>query len=641
MIPLSAFGDDRQRVLDATDIVQLIGEHLALRPKGREYVGLCPFHDDHKPSMTVVPAKGIYKCFSCGAGGDAFGFVMDYHKMSFREALQYLAERANIKLTPRAPRRTSSSSGPDQIPFDEAPEHDPSLSRRALLDANQFAHEFFRVILNHPEHGRAARELIQRRAIAPEMVAHFGLGAAPDKWDGLAATIAARKINPAPFVAAGLFKRRDDGGLYDAFRNRLIFPITDQIGRVIAFGGRRLSDERRPDGTEDAKYLNSAESAAFDKSTTLYALHQAAPALRSTRTAIVVEGYMDAIACHQAGITNVVATLGTALTAGNARLLRRQCENVVLLFDGDQAGKKAAQRAVEIFFAEPIDVRIASLGAVTDAKDPDELLKRPGGRDLFESAIAKAVDPLALLLAGVRDELGGRGIAGQSRVAEEFLSRLAALGLSRVEPIRKQLIIRRLSEMTRIDADTLFAAMAAKPAPRTHPIPPSAGAADEDHAAFLAGRLTLGEKLLGCILCAPDLGYSLEDPRDPAITGTLRDDPSLTRVAHAAFSLLEAGRDPSLSAVLAALELPADQRVATSLAGEVDRLADRKPERIRQLWSEWFAQSLHEIAHRTAASDQRSAAARSDWDGALDRLTRLRDLTASVGTSRRSLPTTP
>ncbi|MBY0313217.1 MAG: DNA primase, partial [Phycisphaerales bacterium] len=441
-----AYGDDRQRVLDATDIVQLIREHVALKNKGREYVGLCPFHDDHSPSMYIVPSKQIYHCFSCGAGGNALGFVMNYHRMQFREALEHLAERAGITLTPRPTRRIGGGSEGEYGGGDAERE----LDRASLMKSTATACTFFRAILDHPEHGRAAREVIQRRGIAPEMVEQFQIGAAPDKWDGLVITIGSKKLALEAFRAVGLVKARDNGnGFYDGFRNRLMFPIHDQIGRVIGFGGRRINDEDEP------KYINSSESALFDKSTTLYGLHQAAQAIRQSGVALVTEGYMDTIACHQAGVKNAVATLGTALTPGNARVLRRLCNEVVLLFDGDEAGQKAAERAVEVFFAEPIDVRIAMLSAHTDAKDPDELLKREGGKSVLETALKAAIDPLELLFARMRAQTAGSGLSARTRAIDDYVSRLVELGLGRVDKLRYQLVIKRLAQIADVDYQTI------------------------------------------------------------------------------------------------------------------------------------------------------------------------------------------
>ncbi|MBX3357189.1 MAG: DNA primase [Phycisphaeraceae bacterium] len=612
--------DDRQRVLEATDLVQLVGEHVALRPKGREFVGLCPFHDDHSPSMHVVPHKGIFHCFACGAGGDALTFVRNFHKMSFREALEHLAQRARITLTPRR----HSSPGADEA---------ARSARESLLAANLTACDFFRTILRHEEHGKGARDLIARRGIPPEMVREFDLGAAPAMWDGLVKTIDAKRMKHDAFVAAGLLKRRENGGSYDAFRDRLIFPIHDQIGRVIAFGGRRLSDAKRPDGTEDAKYLNSAESPVFDKGATLYGLHQAARAIQSSRTAIVVEGYIDVIACHAAGVRNVVATLGTAMTAGNARLLRRQCEAIVLLFDGDEAGQRAAQRAVEVFFSERVDLRIARLSDVTDAKDPDELLKREGGAATFREAIARAVDPFRMLLSRVESEMSNRGVAAQSRIVEEFIARLADLGLDRIEPAFRQMIVRRLSQLTGVESDVLFGSIGSR-TDRAGGQRRSAGSvSDSTHEPPERRRRMNGrERLIGCLLCDPQLVHALSD-RDrgliwPPDSRATKDDMA---VSGAVEQLVHEGEPPSLAAVLSRLEDVESQHIATWLASEVDRLAERNLEAVRRLWKEWLDEARR-------GHDGVSAPPSSGWDDAAARLESLRRRAADVGTDRRAMP---
>ncbi len=571
--------DDRQRVLDATDLVRLIGDHLALKPKGREFVSLCPFHDDHKPSMCVVPHKQIYHCFSCGAGGNAITFVMEYHKMSYGEALKYLAERAGIELTPWKPQRMAASGGSS---YASEGESDETTSRAAMLGASATAQGFFRAILNHPEHGAAARSIIEKRGVSPEMVELFQLGAAPDKWDGLLLTINAKGLGMEPFRAAGLLKARDSGGFFDMFRNRLMFPIHDQIGRVIGFGGRRINDEDEP------KYINSSESAIFDKSSTLYGLHQAAQAIRQTRVAVITEGYMDTIACHQAGVRNAVATLGTAMTAGNAKVLRRLCDTVVLLFDGDEAGQKAAERAVEVFFAEPVDVRIATLAAVTDAKDPDELLKREGGRAVFDQVIAKAIDPLELLFARIRAQIGagGGGVSARARIVEEFVARLVDLGLDRVDKVRYQLIVKRLSQIADVDWETISSAIAARRA--------RVGGAARFAAA--AGAATVepkalgpGEHLLGCILNDPALPLSLVEDDSELIDPETFEDPAFRAVASTISNLIVDEYTPSLSGVLAAIEEPDIQRAATRLAAEVERLTEGSPEKLARLWQSRLA----------------------------------------------------
>lgn len=614
-----AQNDDVQRVLDATDIVRLIGDHLALKRKGREYIGLCPFHDDHSPSMYVVPHKQIYHCFSCGAGGNAFGFVMNYHKMPFREALEYLAERSGITLTPRAPHRKFAAAG-QVIDAEEG----PATDRASLLSANAFAQTFFRTILAHTEHGRAAREIIERRGISPEMVEAFQLGAAPAKWDGLVLTIGNRQLPIDPFRTLGLVKSRENGpGFYDAFRNRVMFPIHDQAGRVIGFGGRRIDDQDEP------KYINSAESPIFDKSTTLYGIHQAAQTIRQTRLAIVTEGYMDTIACHQAGVTNAVATLGTAMTPGNAKFIRRLCDTVVLLFDGDEAGQKAAERAVEVFFSEPVDVRIALLSSHTDAKDPDELLKRPGGREVFDRVIAGAVDPLELLFARIRTQIAGSGLSARSRAVDEYVARLVDLGLDRVDKLRYQLIIKRLAQIADVDWETIASTIAERRLRVRARTAPSQDAPQPLRASSPA------EHLIGCILNDPSLTHALHEDQWTLIDPDAFSDDATRSVARTIADLIIDEQTPDLHRVLASISDPAAQQAATRLASEVDRLTDSDPDRLRRLWQQRL-EAAAIVGGPTAAQPESQES--EEQMSLEERLQRLRSKRGAVGNDPRAVP---
>jgi DNA primase len=535
MTPNGSNISDVERVRDAADIVRIVGEHVSLRAKGREYVGLCPFHDDRNPSMSVVPAKQIFHCFVCGTGGDVFSFIQKYHRMDFREALEHLAERCNVQLRP-APR---AAAGP-------APGAAEGFRRSTLAEANAQAAAFYRAVLAHEEHGRAGREVVERRGISPEMVERFSLGAAPDRWDGLCRKVEALRADPALYRAAGLLKPRDDGSFYDAFRNRLIFPIRDQIGRVIAFGARRIDDQDEP------KYLNSSETPLFNKSAAIFGLYQAARAIQKEGLAVVTEGYTDVIACHQAGFENVVATLGTALTPAHAGLLRRLCDTVVLLFDGDEAGQNAADRAAEVFFAEPIDVRIATLSAVTDAKDPDELLKRPDGPDLFTRAIRQSVDLLDFRFARMRERLAGAGLSALQRATEEEIRTLARLGFHRVSPIRRKLVLRRLAALTGLDEGLIARqlragrerASARGSEDRTPPAAPES--------ATPGGPVHLVEAL-GCLLTDAALWASL-DASDRALFDPEAFSGPTRQVVDAALALAGPGGAPDLRALLDRLE---------------------------------------------------------------------------------------
>jgi DNA primase len=581
----------------------------------------------------VVPAKQIYHCFSCGAGGNALTFVMEYHKMAFREALEHLAQRAGVELTPWKPGAAAGAAAGSQE------QRGGGASRQEVLAANRAAADFFERMLAREDLGRAAREVIARRGISPEMVESFRLGAAPEMWDGLQRTISHKNAPAGPFLAAGLLKQRNEGGLYDAFRNRLMFPIQDQTGAVVAFGARRINEEDEP------KYLNSPDSVVFNKSATLYGLHQAARTIQRTRTAIVTEGYMDVIACHQAGVTNAVAALGTAMTRENAKILRRLCDTVVLLFDGDEAGQRAADRAVEVFFAEPVDVRIAVLPPDAGAKDPDELLKQEGGRERFDRMIDDAVEALSYRLARLKARIGGLGLSARARAVEEEMAHLVELGLNEAAPVRRQLIIRRIAALLEIDEDTLRGtipqrrrAPAAQPSSTTGPAATDAGAANTAGAPGPASEL-----LLGCVLADPTLVMSLEGGVDElrellAPPAANPRNSAFDRVVACLCELLE-GEDegqPGLRDVLARLDDASAQRLATGACGYVEVTTDSDRDRLHQLWREQVTRARRDLVQRHAQIGDEQEGEQDAW---LAEIKRLQDDYATLGENPAAMPT--
>jgi DNA primase len=436
-----------QQVRDATDIIRLVSEQLTLKPKGKEWVGLCPFHNDKSPSLNVSPTKQIYKCYACGAGGDVFSFVMNYHKMDFVESLKYLAERANIKLESKFSRKD--------------PENNSGVSRTQIYEANAQAVEFYKLLLKSDEHGKIAREYIAKRKISQEMVEAFQLGYGPDRWDGLVMMIKSKKWNLAAFEAAGLIGARNTGqGHFDKLRHRIIFPIIDVTGRPIAFGGRKIRAEDEP------KYLNSPETPVFNKSQTLYGLHLAKKPIQDGRTAVIVEGYTDVIACHQAGVKNVVATLGTALTLQHVKHLRHFCDRVILIYDGDAAGLNASDKAVSVFMEGELDVYIA---VIPGGEDPADLFERAEGLDIWHKAIKDARDALSYQFERVKQKLKGADtITGRQKVAEEYLGKLVEMGVMQMSPMRRVLIEQRVGELVGLgagDVDELLKrlAQAARP----------------------------------------------------------------------------------------------------------------------------------------------------------------------------------
>ena len=363
-----------EAVKERADIVDVVGEHVVLKKKGREYVGICPFHDDTSPSMTVSPAKQFYYCFSCGAGGNAIKFLMEHQRQSFSDVVLELARKYQLPI--------ETLDGPQQERLRK------QLSRREQLHrVLTLAAGWFRSQLRAPEGAAALAYLRDSRGLSEATLEAFELGYAPDRWDGLLSHLQqVEGLGPELLEAAGLVVPRKGGeGFYDRFRHRVMVPIKDRQGRVIGFGGRSL------DGGEP-KYLNSPETEVFEKGKHLFGLDKASNAIRKDDRAVVVEGYFDVIALHAAGITNAVAALGTALSSQQITQLCRCCESrrLILNFDSDGAGVRAAQRAIgeveQLALQGQLELRVLHLPA---GKDPDEFLKGQGAgeyRSLLDQA---------------------------------------------------------------------------------------------------------------------------------------------------------------------------------------------------------------------------------------------------------------
>jgi DNA primase len=564
------------QVQQATDIVRLIGEDLALKNKGREFVALCPFHDDKNPSMTISPAKQIYHCFVCKAGGDAFSWMMNYHKMTFPESLEHLAERAGIQLESFA---RDALEGPSP--------------RQLILDANEKAARFYRHILGHAEHGAVARRYLADRGMSDDMIEKFRVGFAPDRWDGLALTIQDRGWARQAFEQAGLIAPRKTGdGHYDRLRCRVIFPISDGLGRVIAFGGRKIREEDEP------KYLNSPETAVFNKSATLFGLHQAKQSIMATRTAVIVEGYTDVIACHQGGFANVVATLGTALTAEHVAQLRQYVQKVVLVFDADEAGQSAADRAVELFLSGSVDVAVTVL---PDGRDPADLLSLEDGGEQWQGAIATAIDALQYQFERVRSRMEASDtISGREAAVKEYLGKLAGLGMGRVEPIRRALVLQRLTQLLHLPEKQVDALLrqAQPPTVRRVPKAPPAPLADEmihaDQVAAEESEPTIQaldvaqRQVLGCLLRDGELFHqTLDDGRaiDEVLTPDQFVGAPLRRLYEILYKRLAEAAAPTLAELigqlvsqedhdLAQLAIRADQEVSAAIGEQSEKLID-------------------------------------------------------------------
>lgn len=419
----------KEKVLESVDIVDVIAERVALTRKGRELLGLCPFHPDRKPSLSVSPQKQIFKCWSCGAGGDVIRFIQLIESCDFRSALQSLARRANIATDQR-----------EAAPGDRG-------DREKLLAAIRWAQKRFQDHLHNADVGRAVRDYLRRRGLSDPTIEHLHLGLARDAWNDLLDAARAARIPDSELLLAGLITRNDAGRTYDRFRNRLVFPIADSSGRPIAFGGRTLGDD-------PAKYLNSPETPLFSKSRVLYAFDSARRAITEQRTAVIVEGYMDVAALYEHGFSNVVATLGTSLTDAHAKLLRNVADRIYLCFDGDDAGTRAANRAVEVALrTRGVDVRVVILPA---GQDPADCVSA-GGPEAFSACLNRSSDALEFKWQQTLSAFGHGGPRAKRAAAEDFLQFVAtATAGGGIDPLDQNLLAGRLGDLLGVTPDAVF-----------------------------------------------------------------------------------------------------------------------------------------------------------------------------------------
>lgn len=351
-----------QRILDAADIVEVVSDFVTLKRRGANYVGLCPFHNDRSPSFYVSKAKGMCKCFSCGEGGSPVSFIMKLEQLSFTEALRYLAKKYNIEIE-------------EHEMTDE--ERQAETDRENMLAVNDFAMRYFEQNLAETAEGRdVGLSYFRYRGISDAMVSRFHLGYALEERDALFKKAVSRGYSEKYLMSTGLCTRTDDGRVFDRFRGRVIYPILSLSGKVVAFGGRTLSKEKKI-----AKYVNSPESDIYLKRRELYGLYQAKQAIAKAQKCILVEGYMDVISMHQAGVCNVVASSGTALTVEQVRLIKRFTSNVTLIYDSDAAGIKASLRGIELLLQDGMDIKVLLL---PEGEDPDSFAQSHSSTEVEE-----------------------------------------------------------------------------------------------------------------------------------------------------------------------------------------------------------------------------------------------------------------
>ena len=405
-----------------TDIVELIDTRIPLKKTGRNYVARCPFHDEKSPSFSVSPDKQFFHCFGCGAHGTAISFLMQYEHLEFLDAVEDLAARAGIPLP-------THQASPD--------------TKRANSDSYELlgqAASFYSAQLKDHKTAPAAVKYLHSRGLTDEVIACFSIGYAPDGWDNVLRAVTAPA---AALVECGLVIKKDNGGFYDRFRNRVMFPIRDQRGRVIGFGGRTISDET-------PKYLNSPESPVFHKGRELYGLFEARKQHHRLDRLIIVEGYMDVVALSQAGITNAVGTLGTATTAEHLEKLFRATSDIVFCFDGDRAGREAARKALENTLPHVKDGRQVRFCFIPEGEDPDTLVRREG-REAFLKRIEDCTPLSAYLFETLTNQIDTNSIDSRARLVE-----LARPLLSKLpKGAFLEMMVARLANLTRMDQSAL------------------------------------------------------------------------------------------------------------------------------------------------------------------------------------------
>jgi len=420
-------------LLDRIDIVDVISARIALRKAGKNYSARCPFHDEKTPSFSVSPDKQFYYCFGCGAAGNAIGFVMDHDHLSFPQAVDALASQCGMV-----------------VPREESQESAAQSRRGKLYALLADADRFYRQQLRQHGDAKIAVNYLKKRGLSGEIASKFGIGYAPQGWDNLLNRLCDNDSDIELLVEAGLVVRRDDASdrTYDRFRHRIIFPIRDTRGRTIGFGGRVLDDSK-------PKYLNSPETPVFHKGRELYGLYEAHKTLGEIRSLLVVEGYMDVVALAQHGIHNAVATLGTAATADHLEKLFRYTSDVIFCFDGDEAGARAARRAMETCLPVMADGRSARFLFLPSGEDPDTLVRKLGSEGF--SKIMERAQPLSdFLFTCLEEGLNTGSIDGKAR-----LSQLAAPLINRIpDGVFRQLMLKELARRTDMDIDALAAIIA-------------------------------------------------------------------------------------------------------------------------------------------------------------------------------------
>lgn len=530
MIPDEKIAEVRERA----GIVEVISDYISLKKSGANYLGLCPFHGEKTPSFNVNPARGIFHCFGCGVGGNVVSFVMKMEGISFPEAVKLLAKRVGVTIEERLPTIAEKKR------LDEKEQH---LAIVAL------AAEYYAGVLLRDRSGESGRSYLARRGVEGEILSSYRLGYASERWDGLAQYLQRKGIFLEQVERLGLIKAKSSGGYYDLFRNRLIFTIANVHGQPIAFGGRVLDDSL-------PKYINSPESPLYSKSETLFGIDLARQAMREQKAAIIVEGYFDHLALYRAGIRNVVATCGTALTSGHLQVLKRYAERFYLLFDADNAGKKATFRGMELILEEQLPCFVVEM---PEGDDPDSFLAGHSAEE-FHGILAKSRPVLDFYLRDLLAHNDTGTVAGKKAVIDQFRPMVQKLA----DPVERDLYLRELSRLLGVELGSLAGGWERKPL-RSSTAATGRKTADPAHS------------LLALLARYPEITAEF---RAAGLEASLPSE--LRPLAAELLACRERGEEVDFSALIAPLAETEQGRALAGLLMDDSHLADMDPHRALQ-----------------------------------------------------------
>lgn len=495
----------------ALDIVEIVSSYIPLKRAGANYKALCPFHEEKTPSFNVNPERQIFVCFGgCGKKGDVIKFIEEYERVDYPEAIRILAGRAGV------PVKYKDGAGPT------------GPGREELYRVNEWAAEVFRGLLRKAPEAEPARQFLARRGVSDETAETWKLGYAMDSWDHLLARARRAGFDEKLLAAAGLaIERESKGGWYDRFRGRVLFPIAGPQGKTIAFGARTLKDDEHP------KFINSPETAVFSKGRGFYGLHLAKEELERTRTAYIVEGYLDVVIPHQAGVRGLVATLGTALTRDHLKVLRRHADKVVLVFDSDAAGRKASERGLDLLLSENVDIFVAEL---PPGMDPDDVVLKQGP-DRLRECLEKPREIFDFLMESLAAKHGTETPAAKARIVEEMLERVGQIP----DPVKQELLLQQLSRRFGVEERTLRSRLAT---PIRREAPKAETAAPE------AAHIAAARELLGWMLA--DRAGAARIRKELAVDRWPTEE--LRKLAAVAYAVLDAGAELTSRALLERIE---------------------------------------------------------------------------------------